>query len=109
MTALAEALETEGDTKRMRKIAKLLIQGQATVGEGGRLAPDFLAFNLSENKEASSAVFEKLQDHVPFELLSKHAAYRVTLDREDFMAWDEAAGDHVMVEQAANGLAAFRR
>ena len=110
VSALAAALETQGGTEKMQKgIAKLLIQGQATVGEGGRLAPDFLAFNLSENKEASTTVFEKLQDHVPFELLSKHAAYRVTLQREHFEEWDDAAGESVLIQQAKEGLTTFRK
>jgi len=110
-SSIADALDTEENTEVIRKgVAKLYIQGQATINEDdGRLSPDFLAFNLSENKEASNTVFEKLQDHIPFQLLSKHAAYRVSMLREDFLGWDQSAGDHVMTDQARNGLTAFRK
>uniref|UniRef100_A0A6T8I448 Inosine/uridine-preferring nucleoside hydrolase domain-containing protein n=1 Tax=Hemiselmis andersenii TaxID=464988 RepID=A0A6T8I448_HEMAN len=109
-SALGEAVSKEGDAERLRRgIARMHIQGQATVGAEGRLEPDFAAFNLSENKEAATVVFDKLQDHMPFVLLGKHAAYRVTLTREDFMAWDVAAGTNTITEQANKGLAAFRK
>jgi inosine-uridine nucleoside N-ribohydrolase len=89
LTPLADAIETAEGLSIVRKgVACLNIQGQATF-ENNKLMPDFQAFNLSENKEASEAVFDKLQNHVPFRLLGKHAAYRVSLTREDFTEWDQ--------------------
>ncbi len=89
LTPLADAMETAEGLNIIRKgVVCLNIQGQATF-ENNVLKPDFQAFNLSENKEASETVFEKLQNYVPFRLLGKHAAYRVSLTRQDFMEWDQ--------------------
>jgi inosine-uridine nucleoside N-ribohydrolase len=89
LSSLADAIETPEGLNTVRKgVSWIHIQGQAIV-ENNVMKPDFQAFNLSENKPASEAVFEKLQRFIPFRLLGKHAAYRVSLTREDFMQWDK--------------------
>lgn len=108
LTAVASALEFEVDVETMRKgLGKLWIQGQAYVN-AGVLSPNFEAFNLRQDQKASVEVFEKLQNHVPFEMLSKHAAHRIEFTKEDFDKWDEAAGDHILLDQAISGLKGLR-
>lgn len=80
LTDLAKAAQ-ENPTG-FAKIGGLFIQGQAIVKDG-RLAPDYAAYNLSEDKEAAEQIFS-FQDNVAMTLIGKHAAYQAPLDREDF-------------------------
>lgn len=86
LTPLRLAIETSGGIELLRGIRGLYIQGQAFLQEG-KLRPDFAAFNLREDRRAAELVFEHLQQHVPFTLLGKHAAYRVALTKDDLVGF----------------------
>lgn len=93
LSSLAKAIESEEGLGIVKRGLKTLhIQGQATVNANGLLEPDFRAFNLREDEPAAIDVFKKLQQDVPFRLLGKNAAYRVSLTLEDFKGWDVAHG-----------------
>ena len=84
-------------TAALRSIGTIFIQGQALIaGEGeehgvaaGRLVPSAECFNLREDMASAHAVFAALQDFVPIRMLGKFAAYRVSLYKTDFNAFDE--------------------
>ena len=108
MTPLARALSGEGGQELLsRAVKRLHIQGQGVM-ENRQLVPDFQAFNLREDKESSRFVFEQLRNHVPFHFLGKHAAYRVSLMREDFASWDAILGGDEMMQAAKNNMNVFR-
>lgn len=110
LTPINAALSLPGGKEALQRgIAKLCIQAQATIGPGGDLFPDFAAFNLREDQEASHGVFQGLQSSVPFELLGKHAAYRVAMERGDFEQWDADAGERIMEPLLEDLLSSFRR
>lgn len=44
---------------------------------------------MKEDFDAAVAVFEELQDHVPFHFVGKHAGNTVHITRRDIAAWDE--------------------
>lgn len=79
--------------KALQGIGKLLIQGQAIETTDG-LLHDKQAFNLRQDEVAAAFCFKHLQDAVPFSLLGKFAAYKVSLYRTDFAQFDQilAAG-----------------
>ena len=69
---MAAALDTEDGADRIRQgVAKLMIQGQATVGAAGAIEPDFVAANLRRDLEASKAVFSVLQVRQPTRSIQK--------------------------------------
>ena len=88
------------------------VQGQAvpSADAAARLAPSDDAFNLREDMEAARFVFEALQDHVPFTLLGKHAAYRNGLTCEDFRSWSALvkSGAVDLFEMAKDQMNGFR-
>jgi inosine-uridine nucleoside N-ribohydrolase len=109
---LAAALEDAYTLAACKRIGGLLIQGQAvpSADAAARLAPSADAFNLREDMEAAHAVFEALQDHVPFTLLGKHAAYRNGLTCEDFRSWSALlrSGAVDLFEMAKDQMNGFR-
>ena len=74
--------------KVLQGIGKLLIQGQAIETPDG-LLHDKQAFNLRQDEVAAAFCFKHMQDTVPFALLGKFAAYKVSLYRKDFDAFDQ--------------------
>lgn len=110
LTPIHAALLLPGGKHALQgSIARLCIQAQATIGQDGELIPDFAAFNLREDREASIRVFTDLQSSVPFELVGKHAAYRVAMERGDFERWDADAGVRIMEPLLEGLLSSFRR
>jgi len=95
MGPLAAAARLPGGLPALKHIGGLLIQGQATEGVDSRLQPSADAFNLREDMAAAAAVFEALQDAVPFTLLGKHAAYRTGLRCSDFDGWSSLLAHRV--------------
>ena len=105
--------------KVLQGIGKLLIQGQAIETPDG-LQHDKQAFNLRQDEEAAAFCFKRMQDTVPFSLLGKYAAYKVSLYRKDFETFDQilTAGRpaatlkeeeaHEMTSAAKNNLNVFR-
>jgi len=105
--------------KVLQGIGKLLIQGQAIETPDG-LQHDKQAFNLRQDEEAAAFCFKRMQDTVPFSLLGKFAAYKVSLYRKDFETFDQilAAGRpagtlkedeaHEMTRAAKDNLNVFR-
>lgn len=74
--------------KSLQGIGKVLVQGQAIEKPEG-LLPDKQAFNLRQDMDAANFCFEYLQKKVPFSLLGKFAAYKVSLYRKDFAMFDK--------------------
>ena len=74
--------------KSLQGIGKVLVQGQAIEKPEG-LLPDKQAFNLRQDMDAANFCFEYLQKQVPFSLLGKFAAYKVSLYRKDFAMFDK--------------------
>lgn len=74
--------------KALQGIGKLLIQGQAIETTDG-LLHDKQAFNLRQDEVAAAFCFKLLQEYVPFSLLGKFAAYKVSLYRKDFGTFDQ--------------------
>lgn len=74
--------------KSLQGIDKVLIQGQAIETPEG-LFPDKQAFNLRQDMDSAKFCFAHLQKTVPFSLLGKFAAYKVSLYRKDFAVFDQ--------------------
>ena len=110
LTPLADALEMKDGLAQLTSGVRILhIQGQSILHEQEQLIyPDFAAFNLREDQEASNNVFAALQSVVPFRMLGKHAAYQVSLTRSDFSNWDTMTGTKEMTLGAKNNMNIFR-
>lgn len=111
LSSLAHAIREERGLRSIRESIRCLhIQGQASIdGRTGLMRPDFSAFNLRMDKEAANEVFDKLQGHIPFRLLGKHAAYRVGLTKKDFEGWDALIGGSEITGVARNTMNVFRQ
>eukprot|EP00242_Pyramimonas_sp_CCMP2087_P004435 CAMPEP_0198204850 /NCGR_PEP_ID=MMETSP1445-20131203/8333_1 /TAXON_ID=36898 /ORGANISM="Pyramimonas sp., Strain CCMP2087" /LENGTH=361 /DNA_ID=CAMNT_0043876927 /DNA_START=311 /DNA_END=1396 /DNA_ORIENTATION=- len=90
---IADALDKDehGDLK---KIHAIYVQGQAIITEEGKLVPDPQSFNISQDLESATRVFEALEEQVPFRLLGKHTAYAIKLQHEHFNLWQAQLADY---------------
>ena len=108
MTPLAACLEIDQEGL-LRQIGALYIQGQAHI-QNGRLVPDDEAYNIRCDVLSASRVFAQLQDFIPFHMLGKYAAYRVSLEAHHFTHWTQSANNYAdMVSEARANLNKFRK
>jgi inosine-uridine nucleoside N-ribohydrolase len=78
LSPLAEAIKLDRSSNYLRFLGGLFFQGSVEVNPiTGQMAPSALAFNVREDEAAAQVVFSALQDHIPFSILGKFAAYRV--------------------------------
>merc|ERR1719285_1144667 len=85
----------------------LWIQGQEA--EGGReIRPEFKAYNIQIDEEASNVVFDALQQRVPLRLLGKWSAYETLIMVDDFIEFDKIDPSSDILETALKQLNKFR-
>lgn len=133
LTPLHRVLDRKGGARVLREgVRTLYIQGQYAVdgggigsgngGSKGGMVPDFASYNMREDKVAARRVFTELLHEgcgkvkegalpkLTFRLLGKHAAYAVSLTKEDFVRWDSILqADGELLDTARSQMDDFRR
>jgi len=120
LTPLALAISDYGGADgrgaaALRSIGALFVQGQALIaGDAeesgaapGTLVPSAECFNLREDMASAHAVFQAVQDVVPIRMLGKFAAYRVSIFRADFNAFDAPLRDAGYLDDSGRSSDAF--
>ncbi|HEY4963853.1 MAG TPA: nucleoside hydrolase [Candidatus Saccharimonadales bacterium] len=106
LTDLAKVAQTHRE--EFSTIGGLFIQGQAEVGRNGLIIPDPEAYNIEVDLEAADILFG-LQRLIPFTLVGKHAAYPVSLSRNDFNDFESSGNQagRYLNQHAISGLRNF--
>jgi len=103
------AMKTVIEKRPEIKLKALWIQGQWQEAEGGReIRPEFKAYNLQIDEEASNVVFDALQQRVPLRLLGKWSAYETLIMVDDFIEFDKIDPSSDILETALKQLNKFR-
>jgi len=101
------AMKTVIEKRPDIKLKALWIQGQWQEGES-RIRPEFKAYNLQIDEDASNVVFEALQQRVPLRLLGKWSAYETLIMVDDFIEFDKIDPSSDILETALKQLNKFR-
>jgi len=108
MGALKVALERAEAQSKVLNLASVWIQGQWKAS-GTNIEPEFKAYNLNIDQEASNAVFSKLAPTVPMRLLGKWAAYQTKIMVQDFQVLNQLDPSSDILETALAQINTFRK